>query len=166
MGQSTWGFTSSNMSNWNLSSRANDNVGQEHYDAIRSDSNDENWAFFAYDYKSKKEVASGSGSGDISEFFSHVKDQRGGFGFCRVETGDEESRRAKFFLLAWVPEEGANKLPIMVKGNMSVHKASFKEIFRDFNSEFTFGSEEDLKAEAVMNTIIKAGGANYMGQQA
>merc|ERR1711890_8844 len=125
------GFTSSNMSNWNLSSRANDNVGQEHYDAIRSDSNDENWAFFAYDYKSKKEVAvSGSGSGDIREFF----------------------------LLAWVPEEGANKLPIMVKGNMSVHKASFKEIFRDFNSEFTFGSEEDLNAEAVMNTIIKAGG--------
>merc|ERR1712232_559326 len=83
-----------------------------------------------------------------------------------LKSGDEESRRAKFFLLAWVPEEGANKLPIMVKGNMSVHKASFKEIFRDFNSEFTFGSEEDLNAEAVMNTIIKAGGANYMGQQA
>merc|ERR1712080_404369 len=137
-----------------------------HYDAIRSDSNDENWAFFAYDYKSKKEVAvSGSGSGDISEFFSHVKDQRGGFGFCRVETGDEESRRAKFFLLAWVPESGANKLPIMVKGNMSVHKASFKEIFRDFNSEFTFSTAEELDSDAVMTSIIKAGGANYIDKQ-
>merc|ERR1711976_1055413 len=124
-------------------------------------------AFFAYDYASKKEVAcSGSGSGDINEFFSHVKDQRGGYGFCRVETGDEESRRAKFFLLAWVPETGSNKLPFMVKGNMSVHKASFKEIFRDFNSEFTFSSEDDLDADAVLATIIKAGGANYMGQQA
>merc|ERR1719498_2389358 len=75
------------MSNWNLASRANDSVGQEHYDAIRSDSNSETWAFFAYDYASKKEVAcSGSGSGDINEFFSHVKDQRGGYGFCRFET--------------------------------------------------------------------------------
>merc|ERR1712029_798538 len=125
---------------WNLSSRANDNVGQEHYDAIRS--------------------------GDISEFFSHVKDQRGGFGFCRVETGDEESRRAKFFLLAWVPEEGANKLPIMVKAGMSVGKASFKAVFKDFNSEFAFGSADELDASAVMNAIIKAGGANYMGQTA
>ena len=124
-------------------------------------------AFYAYDYPTKVEVTlTGSGSGDINEFFEHVKGQRGGYGFCRVETGDEESRRAKFFLAAWVPETGANKLPIMVKGNMSVHKASFKEIFRDFNSEFTFGVEEDLNASAVINTIVKAGGANYMGQSA
>merc|ERR1712137_262622 len=152
---------------WNLGTRSGDSVGQEHYDAIRSDSNSENWAFFAYDYASKKCVGcSGSGSGDINEFFDHVKGQNGGYGFCRVETGDEESRRAKFFLLAWVPEEGPNKLPIMVKGNMSVHKASFKEIFRDFNSEFTFSTAEDLNADAVVATIVKAGGANYMGQQA
>merc|ERR1711907_442399 len=136
-------------------------------DAIRSDSNPQNWCFFAYDYKAKTSVTlSGSGNGNAEEFFAHVKDQKGGFGFCRVETGDEESRRAKFFLLAWVPEEGANKLPIMVKAGMSVGKASFKAVFKDFNSEFTFGSEEDLNAEAVMNTIIKAGGANYMGQTA
>merc|ERR1711974_266857 len=77
-----------------------------------------------------------------------------------------KSRRAKFFLAAWVPESGPNKLPIMVKGNMSVHKASFKEIFRDFNSEFTFSTEGDLDAEAVVGSIVKAGGANYMGQQA
>jgi hypothetical protein len=142
------------------------NVGQEHYDAIRSDSNSENWAFFAYDYPTKTQVnCTGSGSGDINEFFDHVKNQNGGYGFCRVETGDEESRRAKFFLLAWVPESGEHKLPIMVKGNMSVHKASFKEIFRDFNSEFTFSNEDDLNADAVLQTIIKAGGANYMGQQ-
>merc|ERR1711953_495217 len=99
-------------------------------------------------------------SGDNNEFFDHVKEQRGGFGFCRVETGDEESRRAKFFLLAWVPESGSNKLPIMVKGNMSVHKAAFKEIFRDFNSAFDFSNDEDLSADTVINSIVKAGGAN------
>merc|ERR1711974_248763 len=81
--------------------------------------------------------------------------ENGGYGFCRVETGDEESRRAKFFLAAWVPESGPNKLLIMVKGNMSVHKASFKEIFRDFNSEFTFSTEGDLDAEAVVGSIVR-----------
>merc|ERR1712098_784446 len=112
-----------NMSNWNLANRQNDNIGQEHYDAIRSDSNSENWAFFAYDYPTKTLVTlTGSGSGDINEFFDYVKGQNGGYGFCRVETGDEESRRTKFFLAAWVPESGPNKLPIMVKGNMSVTK--------------------------------------------
>merc|ERR1711976_804566 len=150
-----------------LVSNAGEETGREHYDAVRSDSNPENWCFFAYDYGAKTKVSlSGSGNGDINEFFNHVKDQKGGYGFCRVETGGEESRRAKFFLLAWVPESGPNKLPIMVKGNMSVHKASFKEIFRDFNSEFTFSTEEDLNADSVVATIVKAGGANYMGQQA
>merc|ERR1712108_63223 len=64
-----------NMS-WNLANRSNDSVGQEHYDAIRSDSNSENWAFFAYDYPTKTQVTcTGSGSGDINEFFDHVKGQ-------------------------------------------------------------------------------------------
>merc|ERR1712137_1027670 len=152
---------------WNLGTRSGDSVGQGHYDAIRSDSNSENWAFFAYDYASKKCVGcSGSGSGDINEFFDHVKGQNGGYGFCRVETGDEESRRANFFLLAWVPETGANKLPIMVKAGMSIHKASFKAVFKDFNSEFAFGDADELNGSAVMDVIIKAGGANYMGQTA
>merc|ERR1711982_129224 len=104
------GFTSSNMSNWNLSSRANDNVGQEPYDAIRSDSNDENWAFFAYDYKSKKEVAvSGSGSGDISEFFSHVKDQRGGFGFAVLKLVMKKvEEQNSSFLLGYQKKEQTN----------------------------------------------------------
>merc|ERR1712137_1021174 len=131
------------------------------------DSNSENWAFFAYDYASKKCVGcSGSGSGDINEFFDRVKGQNGGYGFCRVETGDEESRIAKFFLLAWVPETGANKLPIMVKAGMGIHKASFKAVFKDFNSEFAFGDADELNGSAVMDVIIKAGGANYMGQTA
>merc|ERR1712137_266111 len=152
---------------WNLGTRSGDSVGQEHYDAIRSDSNSENWAFFAYDYANKKCVGcSGSGSGDINKFFDHVKGQNGGYGFCRVETGDEESRRAKFFLLACVPETGANKLPIMVKAGMSIHKASFKAVFKDFNSEFAFGDADELNGSAVMDVIIKAGGANYMGQTA
>lgn len=95
-----------------------------------------------------------------------MKDQRGGYGFCRVETGDEESRRAKFFLMAWVPETGANKLPIMVKAGMSVHKASFKAVFKDFNSEFAFGDADELNGAAIIDAIVKAGGANYMGQSA
>ena len=151
---------------WNLANKQGESLGQEQYENIRSDAKDQTWAFFAYDYPSKTSVElTGTGSGDIQEFFDHVKQQKGGYGFARVETGDEESRRAKFFLLAWVPETGANKLPIMVKGNMSVHKASFKEIFRDFNSEFTFGGEDELNPQRVLDTIIKAGGANYMGQK-
>jgi hypothetical protein len=123
--------------------------------------------FFAYDYSTKTNVnVSGSGNGDIAEFFDHIKEQKGGFGFARVETGDQESRRAKFFLATWVPETGPNKLPIMVKAAMSVHKAVFKGVFKDFNSEFTFGAEDDLNAKAVLAAIVKAGGANYMGQQA
>merc|ERR1711862_1032700 len=87
-----------NMS-WNLANRSNDSVGQEHYDAIRSDSNSENWAFFAYDYPTKTQVTcTGSGSGDINEFFDHVKGQNGGYGFCRVETGDRRADVLNFSL--------------------------------------------------------------------
>src|SRR3990167_2371756 len=123
--------------------------------------------YFAYNYQSRVSIElTGTGNGDVNEFFDHVKQQKGGFGFARVETGDNESRRAKFFLLAYVPEEGPNKLPIMVKGNISVHKAAFKSVFKDFNSEFTFGDQGDFDAKKVIDSIVKAGGANYMGQTA
>merc|ERR1711862_899932 len=60
----------------NLANRANDSVGQEHYDAIRSDSNSETWAFFAYDYPTKTQVTcTGSGSGTSTNSLITLKDK-------------------------------------------------------------------------------------------
>lgn len=38
------------MSNWNLANRDNDQVGQEQYEAIRSDSNSQDWYVYPAKY--------------------------------------------------------------------------------------------------------------------
>merc|ERR1711862_1029569 len=64
------------MGSWNLANPLNDSVGQEHYDAIRSDSNSENWAFFAYDYPTKTQVTcTGSGSVTSTNSLITLKDK-------------------------------------------------------------------------------------------
>jgi len=47
---------------------------------------------------------------------------------------------------------------------MSVHKANVKEVVREFALETLASSADDLDPVALKAAVVKAGGANYMGQ--
>eukprot|EP01115_Flamella_aegyptia_P002267 TRINITY_DN136286_c0_g1_i1.p1 TRINITY_DN136286_c0_g1~~TRINITY_DN136286_c0_g1_i1.p1 ORF type:complete len:143 (-),score=56.75 TRINITY_DN136286_c0_g1_i1:105-533(-) len=132
---------------------------QEHYENIRSDNNEQNWVFLQYEGNSTIGVG-GSGSGGISELAANFSDDMCGYGYVRFTTGDSESKRAKFVFVAWTGDNAR----VMQKAKMSVHKANVKDVFREFAVEILASDPEDLDAENVKNTVIKAGGANYMGQ--
>jgi len=53
---------------------------------------------------------------------------------------------------------------IMRKAKVSVHKANVKSVFRDFAVELQAADTDDLDESKVIATVVKAGGANYMGQ--
>ncbi len=92
----------------------------------------------------------------------HFKDDACQFCYVRVTTGDEESKRAKFIFAAWTgPSAG-----ILRKAKMSVHKASVKSIFKDFAVETHFSGQDDVDERKLIETVVKAGGANYNGQKA
>jgi len=79
------------------------------------------------------------------------------YGFLRVTSGDELSRRAKFVFISWVPSD----TKVMRKAKISVHKAFVKEVVQDFACEFTAEHPEELAAEVIMSGVRRAGGADY-----
>eukprot|EP01094_Clydonella_sp_ATCC50884_P020811 TRINITY_DN43_c0_g1_i1.p1 TRINITY_DN43_c0_g1~~TRINITY_DN43_c0_g1_i1.p1 ORF type:complete len:147 (+),score=51.26 TRINITY_DN43_c0_g1_i1:29-469(+) len=133
------------------------------YDDVRSDSSATNWFKAVFDGKVVNLEATGDGGLDeLFGSFNDADNSKCAFAYARITTGDEESKRAKFAFIAWT----GSSAKIMHKAKMSVVKASVKEVVREFAAEFLYESTEDLEgaAEAVKTTIIKAGGANYMGQ--
>ena len=130
------------------------------YEDVRSDSTPTNWAKLVYADGNKITVGA-TGSGGLEEFAQQFGDDTEvAFGYARVITGDEESKRAKFLFVAWTGDHAG----IMKKAKMSVHKANVKEVVREFAIETLASSADDLEPSALKAAVIKAGGANYMGQ--
>jgi hypothetical protein len=129
---------------------------KESYADVRNDKTETNWAVFKYEGK-KKIVFGGKGNGDLSELAGQFNDDEAAFAFLRVTTGDEESKRAKFVLVSWCGE----KVGALARANMSVHKASVKDICRDFALERHYTDKSEIDAAALLADVTKAGGANY-----
>merc|ERR1711943_34715 len=131
----------------------------EGYQAVRSDSDDTDWFVCGYSGPTKI-VFQAKGSDGFDGFAAALKDDQCQYGFVRFTTGDEESKRAKFAFISW----GGPSAKALARAKMSVHKASVKEVVRDFAIEYHAAERADLDADKIRQTIIKAGGANYMGQ--
>ena len=81
-------------------------------------------AVFKFDQSNKLGVtATGKEFGD---FKTHFEADERGFGYIRIKTGDEISKRAKFVLVTWV---GQN-VSVMKKAKMSTDKALLKDIIQ------------------------------------
>merc|ERR1712093_734365 len=74
--------------------------------------------------------------------------------------GYDKDAKDKIVLIAWTgPKAG-----ILRKAKVSVHKANMKQVFRDFAVETQFSEHDDIDQQKLIQTVVKAGGANYMGQ--
>jgi len=126
------------------------------YADVRSDANPLKWCVLNYASATKLGLQA-SGTGDFSEFLAQFDDSRAQFGFIRVTTGDSESKRAKFVFVSWV---GAG-VGALARAKVSVHKAKVKEVFRDYACEIHAEDRSELSEQAVMDKVVKSGGANY-----
>ncbi|XP_031552668.1 coactosin-like protein [Actinia tenebrosa] len=125
------------------------------YENVRDDKSDETWATFGYD-DSNQVVHLKSGV-NYDEFLEELKDDERLYGFVRIESGDELSKRAKFVLVAWVGEN----LSAMKKAKVGTDKSSVKAVLKNFAVEILTGEKDELELEHVKKVVQKAGGANY-----
>ncbi|CAF0775232.1 unnamed protein product [Brachionus calyciflorus] len=124
------------------------------YESVRDDKTEVNWAVFKYD-GNKIEVA--NTGVDYQEFLSHFDDNERLFGYLRMYTGDELSKRAKFAFITWIGQGvGAIK-----RAKVSIDKAIIKEVITSFAIEFAASDLGDLEEQQIRDLMIKAGGANY-----
>ena len=84
------------------------------------------------------------------------------YAYIRVNTGDEESTRSKFALIAWV----GSKVKPLRRAKMSVHRADIKNVIRNFAVEFHAETLDEIDEPRMMAAVIKAGGADYSGTTA
>eukprot|EP00051_Salpingoeca_urceolata_P026511 m.477610 g.477610 ORF g.477610 m.477610 type:complete len:143 (+) comp20883_c0_seq1:78-506(+) len=131
-----------------------EDVMRDAYAEVRADDNDTEWAVFKYEDKLITLAAKGAG---YDEFLQHYSDDERVYGFVRLETGDELSKRAKFALITWV---GPSVSPLK-KAKVSTDKAFVKKIIQSYAKEILADTPEEIAYDTVLEQVVAVGGANY-----
>ena len=86
---------------------------------IRDNSTPTDWACFGYEGKTKIKLV-GTGSDGLDGFRKTLVDNEALYGFIRMTSGDQESKRAKFCFVVWA---GAS-LGALSRSRLTTHKPS------------------------------------------
>ncbi|XP_041375820.1 coactosin-like protein [Gigantopelta aegis] len=127
---------------------------REAYIDIRNDNSDVSWAILKYE--GNKIVLDSTGS-SYEEFQSKLTDDTRAFGYVRITTGDEMSKRAKFALITWAGPD----VSTLKKAKMGPDKSRVKEVIQNFAVELHITEQEELEQDFIKSALMKAGGANY-----
>jgi len=137
-----------------LSTRLDSQNVRKAYEDVRCDGSKTQWAVFKFE--GPLIVTSAIGS-DFSQFKAHFHEEERAFGYIRVQTGDELSRRAKFLLVTWV----GPSVSVLKRAKMSTDKALIKEILTNFAVELQTENILDIELHNFENELDKAAGAHY-----
>nr|XP_054760428.1 coactosin-like protein [Lytechinus pictus] len=89
---------------------------------------------------------------DYVNFLEQIVDDEAAYGYVRVETGDEMSRRAKFALITWVGPQ----LHPLKKAKVSPHKVFVKQVWDQFNKEILADEKSELAYDKIVNILEQA----------
>merc|ERR1711910_255671 len=138
----------------NLATRVDKAAIFEAYNEVMADNNNIEWAAFTFADNKLGVAAKGV---DFAEFKSHFGADDRGFGYIKITTGDEMSKRSKFVFCTWV---GPN-VSVMKKAKMSTDKALLKDIITNLSVELLVESAGEFTLEHFKTEVDKAGGARY-----
>jgi hypothetical protein len=128
--------------------------------SVRDDASGTNWALVSYDApKSKTLVLVGSGSGGLSEFVSHLKDESVGYGLLRFTEKIDESVTVKFCFVNWVGE----KINRMQRAVLGTHSGAVKELFAPYHVDINPTRLDEITDDIIVGKIKSAAGtANHV----
>jgi len=138
----------------NMATSVDKSAIMEAYNEVMADNNDIDWAAFTFDGPKLGVTATGE---DFTDFKSHFGPDDRGFGYIKIKTGDEMSRRSKFAFCTWV---GPN-VSVMKKAKMSTDKALLKDIIQNLSVELQIETAAEFTLENFKAEVDKAGGARY-----
>jgi len=124
------------------------------YEDVRNDTTPTTWLILSYDGNSIILSATGD---EFDDFKSRFTDEERLFGFLRMTTGDEKSKRAKFVLVTWIGSE-VNPLK---RAKVSTDKSVVKSVIKSFALEIQTSDLSELDEAHITQLLVKAGGANY-----
>jgi len=139
----------------NMSTSADKEGIRDAYAQVMADNNGVEWAVFKFD-EANRLIVHGTGE-DFPAFRAAFGPDDRGFGYVKIQTGDEMSKRSRFVLVTWV---GSNT-SVMKKAKMSTDKLIVKDIIQNLSVEITTENGHELSYEHLKSEVDKAGGARY-----
>lgn len=124
------------------------------YDDVRSDNSETEWAVFKFEGNNLNVTATGK---DFKDFKSAFTNDDRGFGYIRISTGDEMSKRAKFVFVTWV----GPSVSVMKKAKMSTDKALMKDIIQNLSVELQLENHAEFSHDFFKGQVDRASGARY-----
>jgi len=131
----------------------------EYYQDVRNDTTPTDWCLFGYSSDGKAIEPINKGEDGLEGMKSNLDESKCFFGFLRVTSGDEESKRAKFVFITF----GGTRAPVLRRAKMSVHKDSVHKVIKDYAITVHAESVNELDFGQILATVKKAGGADYSG---
>ena len=131
----------------------------EAYQAVRNDNDDTNWMLITYAEGSNDKVwcLAGKGNDGLDGLKALLSDSFIGFGYLRVISGDEMSKRPKFVFIKFVGKQ--NKLNR--KAALNLQRGDVEKVLSQCNVSLEVDTVDELTEEDVMDRVYKAGGAKY-----
>lgn len=128
----------------------------EAYNDVRDDRTETNWMAITWAEGSKDKVwcLAGKGTDGIEGFKAILSDTFIGYGYLRVNTGDELSVRPKFVLVKSVGKK--NKMTR--KAALNVQRGDVERVLNQTNIFIEIDSPDDLTEEDINQRLIQAGG--------
>jgi hypothetical protein len=132
---------------------------REAYEDVRSDGSDTNWLLLTYEEGSnnKKWTLAGKGSGGLEELKSNINESFLGFGYLRVTSGDELSKRAKFVFIKYL----SKGLKMNVKAQLNLHRGDVEKVLSQVSVAVEAETLDELTEVDILDRVSKAGGAHY-----
>jgi len=138
----------------NMATAVDKEAIKEAYNEVMADKNGVEWAAFTFTDNKLGVTATGD---DFDSFKTHFGPDDRGFGYIKIMTGDEMSKRSKFVFCTWV---GPN-VSVMKKAKMSTDKALMKEIIQNLSVELQIENANEFSMDHFKAEVDKAGGARY-----
>jgi len=134
----------------------------EAYEDVRNDRTETNWMLITYaDGSDNVWTLVGKGEGGLDELKQNLSDDFRGFGYIRVISGDELSRRPKFVLIRYVGKSVSQ----FKKTKLTVHGGDVMRVLSQYAVSVDADSIDELTIEDIMDRVQKAGGAHYTRQE-
>jgi len=131
-----------------------ENILAAYNDVMSDQKADINWAFFTYTDTKIGVKCTGK---EFADFKKNLTPETRGFGYIKIMTGDELSKRSKFVFCTWI----GDKVKVMEKAKMGTDKALVKAVIENISVELQPESLDDVDAGKFETECRKAGGANY-----
>ncbi|KAJ8934502.1 hypothetical protein NQ314_013319 [Rhamnusium bicolor] len=124
------------------------------YDDVRSDNTETQWAVFKFE--GPRIVCSATGA-EFEKFREQFTENERAFGYIRIQTGDEMSKRQKFLFVTWV----GSSVSVIQRAKMSTDKSVVKNVISNFAVELQLENSSEIDLGHFVEELNKAGGANY-----